>query len=540
TNQEVKNDNQYLIKEFIQYIKSQSYSKNTEKWYKEYTVKLMGQDEQPIVEITFGGRSIDFDRDLVFDGISIKRGTYEVEEWIEDYLRNYYNGQILNPSFIRLPASLKINDEYTAEDLIDHGSTKINNYDLIPQLTDFFNSNIINKDFNIIDYRVIHSLKDMDLEVESIKSRSRSVSVNTFSDENLLEINSNDGSKGYAKSVCLIVQDMSKPLIYKILTDKMIFNVSVSAKFDKEFNKLFQINASAPHQITPKEIKNLSDSKKKNFMTFISKNLGLKEIELRDDYTFTTKILKLYNNCAVNILTFSDSYNTRLLIYKNNDNIPNSYIGNIDIHSWGDMATYYIKKIGNKTFIVAEKNLGGHGTGVLHYSQDWYLLDDNTVKLALRIPKLDFQVDTYGFNLELNNIKIDQATGLKLFAAYKLSKLYTLNLPITQQSGYVTLNTDINVEFTWDDKQSCFTSKYNFDDDGIYKFISDSKDIRDKCSNVLNKYYSQIEKNINSFLTEKNNRNDGNIRSYLAFLDDCNPSSKRDNLRKILLKIHPD
>ncbi|MDP4180475.1 MAG: hypothetical protein Q8942_05205, partial [Bacillota bacterium] len=167
TNQEVKNDNQYLIKEFLQYIKSQSYSKNTEKWDKEYTVKLMGQDEQPIVEITFGGRSIDFDRDLIFDGISIKRGTYEVEEWVEDYLRNYYSGQILNPSLIKLPASMKINDEYTAEDLIDHGSTKISNYDLIPQLTDFFNSNIINKDFNIIDYRVIHSLKDMDLEVES-------------------------------------------------------------------------------------------------------------------------------------------------------------------------------------------------------------------------------------------------------------------------------------------------------------------------------------------------------------------------------------
>jgi hypothetical protein len=331
-----------------------------------------------------------------------------------------------------------------------------------------------------------------------------------------------------------------EPCTYRILTDRMIFTVKADKEFDRRFNRLFDLNASVPHQVTPDEIKALSDGKKPDFMEYVSKNLGLNSMVLRLDYSFETKPIKPGDGSLYELLDFTDSYTTRLLIFKQNTGKEASYIGNIDIKGWGDNEGYKIRRVGDKAFIVAGKNLKGHGTGFLAYSQDWYLIENDAVRTVLSIPSIYGSGETYGFNLELKDLKIESISGTGLTASYHLSKYYELNLPVADKYGNVTLTADKRAEFVWDEGRGGFTSKYNFDDRGIRDFVSDSREIKAQCSEILDKYYVQLENAITAISSEPDNRKPWEAGPYKAFLEDCNPSEKTEHLKKTLAEASPE
>lgn len=528
--QEVEQREPDFVSEFLQLLKVQKYSKTHENWNQEYEVQLIGQDEVPVLNISFSGRSLTLDRTFDFEGTTVEKGTYEVEGWISEYLKNFYMGQVINPSKIKLPAIINIKGDVFKRDLIDEGSTKVNLYDVIPQMNDFVYNNVIDNHFEIIDYKVIYSYEAVEAEKELLKSRNKCISLEFSTSENFLDINAGNNYKCFVRASSLIIAKQGQ-LMYTVITDNMIFNVKASEEFDEQFNELFQLNNLKSHQLIPEEIAALSADRKQNFMEFISKNLGLDSVELRDDYTFESKPFRLENGSLYNILTFSDSYITRLLIFENNDKKSKKYIGNIDIRSRGDKADYKIKRMGDKTFIIAEENYRSHGTGSLTYSQDWYSIDGDNVKTVLSIPKIRHEIYDYGFKLGLKSLDYSDSGEGKLSANYNLSKLYSIKLPISDEHGYVTVTADKQVEFVWDEEEKCFVSKYSFDDLGIDDLISDYQEIKDKCSKILNKYYNQLESNI----TAASSKSDDTTRAYKAFLDDCIPDKKVDNLKRKLV-----
>lgn len=539
--QEIEQKDPGLVNEFLQFLRAQKYSKPQDKWSDEYSVKLMGQDDKPVLEISFSPRSVTLDRNIDFGGTMLEKGTYEVEEWITGYLKSYYNGQVLNPSGIKLPASLKMNGEIAEGELVDKGSTKVNLYDVIPRLNDFIHKSITGRDYEIIEYKTVHNSTEMESESELAKTRNRCISINFATSENFLEIDSKDDFKSYAQAVGVTIACLKdKPYTYRILTDQMIFTVRADEEFDRQFNQLFELNASIAHQVTPDEIKALSDGKKPDFMEYISKNLGLGSTVLRLDYKFEAKPIESGNGCLYELLDFTDSYTTRLLIFKCSAGKQASYIGNIDIKGWGDNFGYKIKKIGNKTFIVAEKNLRGHGTGFLAYSQDWYFIENDAVRTVLSVPSIYEKGETYGFDLELKDLKIKSISGLSLTASYNFSKYYELKLPIADEYGRMTVTADKQAEFVWDESRDCFVSKYKFDDQGIQDFMSDSREIKDQCSKILDKYYIQLENNITAISSETEDTKRWKISPYQAFLKDCNPGEKADHLKGKLMEIYPE
>ncbi len=537
---EVEQRDVSIVNEFLQFLKSQTYLKSQEETKEDYYVKLMGEDGNPILEISFGARSVALDRKFDFGGTVVEKGTYEVEVWISEYLKSFYMGQVLNPSIITLPARLKINGDVMEGELVDKNDTKINHYDVIPKLNDFINDSILGQNYEIIDYKVIYGFEAMEAEVKLIKAQNRCISVIFSTSENFLDINSDNNFQSFAEAGGLIISSQKdKPYVYKIKTDSMIFNVKVSEEFHKQFNELFLLNTSTPHQLTSDEIMALSSARKQNFMEFVSKNLGLDSVTLRDDYTFEAKQLKLGNGGLYKILSFSDSYITRLLIFKNNDKKLSGYIGNIDIRSRGDKANYKIKRIANKTFIIAEKNCCGHGTGYLSYFQDWYTIDGDAVKNVLSIPSIHNDVNSYGFTIELNSLTQD-STKVRLSADYKLSKVYSLELPIADESEYVTVTADKQVTFVWDESQGHFVSKYDFHNEGIAEIFADSQEIKDKCSEILDKYYIELDSNITDISSKTDEEKRWLVRSYKAFLEDCNPSERVDILKRKLMNIYSE
>ena len=538
--QETEQKDPGLVNEFLQLLKAQKYSKLQQQWEDEYFVKLMGQDEIPVLEISFGARSVTLDRDFDFEGTTLKKGSYEVEEWITRYLGSYYNGQALNPSYIRLPAILKMGGELFGEELVDRGSTKINLYDVIPRLKDFVNLSIGEGHFEIVGYKAVHGFAEMESEAEAVRAGKRCISIIFSSSEDLFEIDSKNDFKSFAQASGMTIAALKdEPCIYRILTDRMIFTVKADKEFDRQFNDLFDLNASVRHQVAPDEIKTLSDSKKPGFMEYVSKNLGLNSIELRPDYSFERKPIRPGDGSLYELLDFTDSYTTRLLIFQQGAGKQAGYIGNIDIKGWGDNDGYKTRSVGDKTFIVGEKNLKGHGTGFLAYTQDWYLIKDSTVRTALSIPSIYGMGETYGFNLELKDLK-QSVSGTSLTADYELSKYYKLKLPIADQYGNVTVRADKQAELVWDESQGCFIPENKFDDQGIQDFADDSGKIREQCSQILEKYYTQMEKDIDALVSEPDDAKRWEADNYKAFLGDCDPGEKAEHLKRKLTEAYPE
>ncbi|RCX19259.1 hypothetical protein DFR58_1033 [Anaerobacterium chartisolvens] len=540
--QEIEQKNPGIVNEFLQFLGEQKYSKSRDKWSDEYSVKLMGKDDKQVLEIFFSPRTVTLDSNIGFGDTMLEKGTYEVPGWITAYLKSYYDGQVLNPSNIKLPAVLKINGDIAGWELADKGSTKINLYDVVPRLNDIVNNSIAGRDYEITAYKTVYDPTEMESEAELMKSRNRCISINFDTSENFLEIDSSDDFKSYAKAAGMIIACLKdEPYIYSILTDQMIFTVRVDKELDRQFNQLFELNASTVHRVTPDEIKALSDSRNPNFMEYVSKNLGLDGIELRPDYSFKIESVESGSGQLYKLLDFTDSYTTRLLIFRNIPGKQADYIGNVDIKGWGDNIGYKIKKLGNKTFVVAEKNLMGHGTGFLAWFQDWYLIENDTVKAVLSIPSIYEQGEAYGFNLELKDLKIKSARGLSLTASYNLSKYYDLKLPIADEYGYVTVKAaDKQVEFVWDDTRECFASKYRFDDRGIWDFISDSPEITNQCGKIFDKYHVQLENDITAILSGPEDAKRWKVRPYEAFLKDCKPDEKKERSIRKLMEAYPE
>ncbi len=539
--QEVEQRNPGLVKEFLQLLKAQKYSTPRDQWTDEYFVKLIGQEDKPLLEMSFGANSVTLDRDFVFEGTAVAGGTYEVEEWITEYLKSYYDGHVLNPYSLRLPARLRMGAEVLGEELIDRDSRKINLYEVIPQLKAFTEKHVAGKSYEILDSRAVHSYGEMEAEVKAAKARSRCISFDSFTSGGYLEIDSENGFYSFAKAAGLtIAEEEGKPYIYKVLTEGMSFTVKMDEQFDRQFNALFDLNASVARQVTPDEIKSLSGDRKENFMEYISKNLGLNSLELRPDYQFEMKPLKTGSGQSYQLLDFTDSYTTRLLIFKQNGGNLEGYVGNIDIKGWGDNVGYKIRSTGNKTFIVAGKNLQGHGTGFLAYSQDWYSVEKDTVKKVLSIPSVYEKGESYGFGLELKDLQVKNTPQLKLTADYRLSKYYGIGLPIADEYGNVWIAADKRAEFMWDESEARFVSTCKFDDQGIEDFVSDSQQVKDKCSEILEKYYALLDKGIAGIASEPENRRYWAARPYRAFLEDCNPGERVEKLKRKLPETSPD
>lgn len=530
-----------LINEFYSLLKNQKYTKTDQKCDRYYRIELFDENQKSLLEVTFGSREISFNRDCRLGETAIEKGTYEVENWVYLYSKALYEGAILDPEHLKYPAKIQISDDSYSVEIVEKGNYKINPYEVCPQLYNFVSDYFFHKEFEIVESKRIYDPNLLELEISKTKNTESCILMEAASTGTCLNIVSENRYDEKCEGDYLVLSKSQKaPNLYQLIASNMIFYIRVEDAFDTAFQAIFNANRSIAKEITPEEIKELVDGNKLYYMDYISRNLGIEDFHGRTPDNLEVKQIKLDNqNVLYTVLTVSNPFDLRMLIFKPGTGDDRRFVGCIDFG--GHMAGngYALKNIADKTFIVGNK-CKGHGTGESRYFEEWYTANDEGEKLVLSFPYDEYREGPYGgYSLHANSIEINTGSETNISVNYDIRKRYFLDVAASDAHGMVEVAGNKTVVFKWDNKKKIFVSEYATNEKGSTDIPPECRDITKNCDNILEKYSDKLDENIKSIPEEQNeDKRNSRIKSIEYFLNDCTDSDKKTEISRALRSIN--
>lgn len=532
--------NPHMVNEFLNLLSNQKYTVTGEKCDGYYKAELFDLNGKSVLQVTFGSMSVNFDRDAVMGGNVVKKGTYEVENWLDSYLKALYEGKVLDPGTIGYPSKLKLPDESYSLQIVDKGSRKINLYEVYPQLYDFVNNNFACKEFEITDSKRYYDRKSLEEVISKTESAESCIELQYIGSETYLDIESGNEYEEISKCFNIVLSKSSKgPDVYKLITDNMVFYIRVKGEFDSLFQAVFNTNRSTSKVLTPDEIKKLFDEKKPYFMEYVAKNLGIDDFKGSTPKSLEIKQMKLDNKADLyTVLSVSNSFDVRLLIFKKDSANTRRFIDYIDFGGHVAGTDYKIEKLGDEIFVTGNK-CKGYGTGESKYCKEWYTVNDQGKKLVLSFPYDDYSVAPWGGYSMHGDIKINRDKETSISVNYSITKMYLIDVDIADKEGFIEIPEREKIVFQWDKTKGIFKLECSVDEAGVTVIPVKSPNITQKCDGILEKYYEKLLKEINSIPSGEQNElmRDAKIRGIKTFLDDCSDSEKKTDLSKRLKDI---
>jgi len=542
-NSEAEYTDSSFISEFCTLLAGQTFSQTDSKWDGDYRVELFGADDYIVATMTTYGSVVTFDSDIMINGRLIKKGSYNVSQWISDYVRKYLEGMVVDPVYIQYPAVISIPDNIYYQEIADNGSSKVNTYETIEQTYELLYSSFANNEFNILNARRLFDNEEVEAETEKVKADSRCILIEFDTSETYLEIKSeSSNSQGAKAHIVTLAANPGKPGTYKLITNSMIFEIEADREFNEKFDDIFEGNRSISKDLTPDDIKKLYEENKtfyeKNkpsYMEYVCKNLGIERWSGNPpDKIEITKQKLGKGGDMYTVVALSNPYDIRLHVFKGGNGHPWDFIDYIDFGGRLAGIEYRLESWGDHVWIVGN-SCRGHGTGVARHYQDWYELTSEGKKLVLSFPYDEyFEHYTGGHYVIADNISIETNRKMKVLVDYTITKIYPLNLDIADKYGRVCINTKKHVEFIWDEALKKFMSEYDVDESGLTVVKADSPEITRQCDDILEKYYDELLKGLIEAETEKNEfLRDTKVEGLMRFLGDCSDGEKKRELTNI-------
>jgi len=526
-----------LIKELCALLEGLSYYETGSEWEPYYQVDFIGTNGDLAVSITTSGRAVVFDRDININGVILKKGLYEVEQWIYEYIIRFSEGQILDPACLEYPAALKAPEEITYQEIHDKGDSRVNSYEVNTEIYNFLEQFFAGKKFNILGSRRYFGYEETEKAIADAKQDSQSITIYTSGLESAFEIYSDSPVKQFAKIGTITLSEIpERPGVYKMITGNMEFEIETGSDFDAGFKSIFEENRRVVHNLTPDELKSLFEENKPHYIEYVCKNLGIPIWTERPPERFEiTAIDSGKPNEPYTAVTFYTPFDVLLLFYTGGNGQPWRYIDFITFGGRGAGTEYRVETWNGHIWITGNRS-GGHGTGESRYYHNWHELTDKGVRLVLTFPYDEYLVEYMGgYILKAESIQPFTDDNMKVIVDYTLEKRYPLNLDISDEHGHVVISTKIKAEYEWDEENEEFTSDYPADERGTPNFVYDNPEITKQCDKILEQYYNELVQSIKDIEAENNEFSRRVIvEGVKTFLNDCSDGQMKAGLIKML------
>lgn len=541
---------QNMIEEFCSLLENQKYTPIEKVSGEAYKAEFSDLSGRTLLTAIFKDNTVYFDHNITVGDIELSKGAYESSDWswtsFSFYLKHYIEGIVMNPASIQYPASLNMqasHDDVFRLELIDKGNERVNTYDVYPMLYDFIYKSFIGNSFEITISKKYYDYEEFQYETDRTKQKSQCILVTFGSSDTRLPINSASAYDEFAMTYTItIAKNPDKPGIYKLITDRMVFEIKAYNGFSDEFDALFAKNAKADQQVTPDEIKELYDGRKPYYMEYVCKNLGIAEWNEVPSDRLEIGLMKLNpNSKPYTVVSISNNFNLRMLVYKQNADGSMSFIGDMDFRNWPNQAEYRLERTADKIWIAGTRYLG-RGTGEFQCSQLWYRVTDTEVKPVLIFTYDDYHVGPYGgYTVKAKKVSLQKADSIKIIAEYDTSKIYNLYLDIADEYGAVELNGSKTVEFVWNEQQERFIAENEIDENDAFTILADTPEITKKCDELLKEHSIELGKVINGIPGEENEHKKAwRAESIKIFLNDCSDCPEKAALLNKLAEAYPE
>jgi hypothetical protein len=529
-----------LIKELCALLNGLSYYETDTEWEPYYQVDLIGTDGDLAVSITTSGRAVAFDRDIKINGVILKKGLYEVEQWIHEHMIRFSEGQILDPACLEHPAALKAPEEITYQEIYDKENSRVNSYEINTEIYDFLEQFFAGKKFNILSSRRYFSYMETEKATTGARSNCQSIVVITGGSESDLEIYSDSPVKQFAKIGTITLSEIpERPGVYKMIMGNMEFEIETGSDFDAGFKSIFEKNRRVAHSLTPDDLKTLYEENKPIYMEYICKNLGVPNWTGRppDRFEITT-VDSGKPDEPYTIAAFYNPFDVLLLFYTGGNGQPWRYIGFVPFGGRGAGTEYRVETWNGHIWITGNES-GGHGTGESRYLHNWYELTDKGIRSVLSFPYEEYFVAYMGgYILKADSIKTypgDNSDNMKVVVDYTLEKRYALSLDISDEYGHVAVSSKVRAEYEWDEENEAFTSAFPANELGTPNFVYDDPEITKQCDKILEQYYNELVDSIKDIEAENDEFSRRvRVEGLKTFLRDCSDGQMKADLTKIL------
>ena len=520
-----------IIREFRDFLSSMKFTKIDESFIPEYEAEILDGGEL-VLKISFSGGVVSFSEKVMIGDKVLERGDYELENWISDNIKHFYEGKVLDPQNNEISANITTPDEISLIEMIDRGSTKINRYEVYSKLYDFAKENFCSRKFEVLESKKIDDYESMSEQKDSAIKKCRALVIgNPFI--NIKIESDNEYDELISAPSMLLVEHAEKPETYQIYTEKMIIDIKVDNNFVKGFEEVFDTNTEVSKVLTPDEIEELFNEKKPYYWDYIWKNLDIEGWYADENVRLERQYMNLSNQGeSYKVLMFYYyDIGLRLLFFK-----EDKYIDYIDFGGRMAGTEYRMEKAGDKVFIVG-KSCRGYGTGMSRYFEDWYTLTDNGKKLVVSLPYDDYNVGPIGgYYLVAKSIKLNNKGEISLTADYSLGKIY-MRIDICDDTYGVNVEVPKKVIFKWDNEKDVFVSEFAPDDMGVTEIPPESDDIVGKCTELLKSKYKELTEAMllldeETYEYNKENRK----KSWELFLNDCEDCDEKSALLEMLKK----
>lgn len=273
-------------------------------------------------------------------------------------------------------------------------------------------------------------------------------------------------------------------------------------------------------------------------MDYICKSLGIDEWTVRPPDKLEKKQLDLNGGNSYTVLELKSFSNLRLLIFKQNPDNTWKFIDFIDFGGRTAGTEYKLEELGNDTFVVGN-SCRGYGTGEAIYSRDWYLVSDEGKRLVLSYPFEAYLLGHYGgYTISEKAMELLNGDDSKVSVDFNVSRIYSVELDISDEYGQIEFFDEKTAEFIWDDAKKEFSSEYPADEDGVTHIPAESPVFAQKCDEILAMYYDRILENID--VIQKDDGSMWKAQGIKGFLECCSDSSKKNEVLRKLERAFPE
>lgn len=520
-----------IVREFRDFLNGMKFTKTTEPWASEYVAEIFGGGES-VLKISFSGRVVSFNEKVMIGNKVLERGDYELENRISDNIKHFYEGKVLDPQQIEVPANIYLPEAEFGLEMVDRGSAKVNQKEIYSQLFEFVTESFCNRKFEIVEYRRVDDFELMEQQKQNARENSRAIIIENFG--SYIKVDSDNGYDEWISASNIVLSECEQtPGIYQLYANSSIIDFIADSEFVRSFRNVFDTNAKESKNLTPDEIEALFSENTPYNMNYICKNLGIESWSWREANRLE-KHKKSLNGGEepYTVLEFYNGINLRLLFFK-----EDKFIDYIDYGHKHAGTEYRLEKVGEKIFIVGRR-CRNHGTGVDRNFEEWYILSDDGKKLVISFPYSDFiQSHNGGYDLTANSIKLNTEGEISLAVDYKVRKFYMLDIDIADEYGQVIIEGTKKVVFKWDEEKSAFVSEFALNDMGMTEIPPESKDIAGKCTYILKNKYQKLTEAMLLLDEETDRYVKENMKgSWELFLNDCEDCDEKTTLLEMLKK----
>ncbi len=524
-----------IIQEFCGSLNGMKFTKIDESFIPEYEAEILDGGE-PILKISFSGNVVSFNEKVMIGNKVIESGDYELENWISQNIEHFYEGKVLDPQNIELPANIYLPESEFELEIVDNGSTKVNQKEIYSQLFEFVTESFCNRKFEIVEYRRVDDFELMEQQKQNARENSRAIIINNSG--GYLKVDSeNEYDESISAPSIVLSEYAQKPEIYQLYANSMIIDIKAEDEFVRGFKDVFDTNAKQSRNLTPDEIEELFNEKQDHYMDYICKNLGIENWYGNEPQSLEKSKMSLNSHGKpYTVLSFVNGFSVRLLFFK-----EDKFIDYIDFGGKMAGTEYRFEKAGDKVFVVG-KSCRGYGTGLSRYFEDWYLLNDQGKKLVVSFPYSihEYYLSFPGYNLNATSIKFNSKKDISITIEYNIKKDYFKDMNYymnNEVNEELTVEDTKKVVFKWNDEKAVFISEYVVDDMGLTEIPPESKEMKNKCTDILKKKYKKLTRMALAVTEEKDiDRIEVLKRVWEYFLNDCEDCDEKAALLEILSK----